>query len=42
MTAPDISVAGDARLTKARGQEIVCILLDCDGDTVIDPPSCGW
>ncbi|MCP2001442.1 hypothetical protein J2S34_003928 [Nitrobacter winogradskyi] len=27
MTAPDVSVAGGARLTKERGQEIACILL---------------
>jgi len=42
MTALDISVAGDARLTKAHGEEIVYILLDCAGATVIDPPTCGW
>ena len=42
MTAPVIAVAGDARVTKERIQEIAYILLDCDGATLIDPPSCGW
>ena len=41
MTVPDIAVAGDARLTKKRGQDIAYILLGCDGATLIDPPTCG-
>ena len=42
MTAPDIAVAGDARLTKERGQKIAYILLDCVGATLLDPSTCGW
>jgi len=34
MTAPDVSVAGGARLTKERGQQIACIQLACDGATL--------
>ncbi|CEG10575.1 hypothetical protein BN961_04015 [Afipia felis] len=42
MTAPDVSVAGGARVTKERRREIACILLACSGATLIDPPTCGW
>lgn len=42
MTVPDIAVAGDARLTKKRGQDVAYILLDCIGATLLDPSTCGW